>query len=153
MSEFELLFHRKRIANFVGGIANILVGGYSKIEIKERKDRIEDAIAAVKAALEGGILPGGGIGLLKATYNCELKYLNPILKTPYNILDESANYVGFEIPKNDYWMGVNFKTNQYGDMYEMGVIDPFLVTKTALINAVSAASLILTNGCSILNME
>lgn len=153
MSEFELIFHRKRIANFVGGIATILVGGYSKIEIKERKDRIEDAISAVRAALDEGVLPGGGIGLLKASYNCNLKYLTNILRTPFNILEDNSNSMGLTLPMNDAWKGINFKTNIYGDMYEMGVIDPFLVTKTALINAVSAASLILTNGCSIINMK
>lgn len=150
LSEFEVIFHKKRLANLAGGIATILVGGYSKVEIIEKKDRIEDAIAAVKAALDGGILPGGGISLLKAS-KLNLKYLNPIITTPFNELCINSNVL--IIPPENDWDGYDFKNQQYGNMYEMGIIDPFLVTKTALTNAVSAASLILTNGCSILNME
>ena len=81
-----------------------------------------------------------------------MKYLKTILKEPLNILKENSNFNKILSRSND-WQGINFKTGNEGDMYEMGIIDPFLVTKTALTNAVSAASLILTNGCSILNME
>ena len=152
LSEFEVIFHKKRLANLNGGIATIMVGGYSQVEIIEKKDRVEDAIAAVKAALDGGILPGGGVSLLRSSYKVELKYLKTILKEPLNILKENSNFNKILSRSND-WQGINFKTGNEGDMYEMGIIDPFLVTKTALTNAVSAASLILTNGCSILNME
>ena len=152
LSEFEILFHKKRLANLAGGIATIMVGGYSKVEIIEKKDRVEDAIAAVKAALDGGILPGGGVSLLRSSYKLELNYLTSILKEPFNILKENSNFNEILSRSND-WQGINFKKGNAGDMYEMGIIDPFLVTKTALTNAVSAASLILTNGCSILNME
>ena len=151
LSEFEILFNKKRLANLAGGIATILVGGYSKVEIVEKKDRVEDAIAAVKAALDGGVLPGGGVGLLSAG-SLDLKYLKNIIIEPLNILIKNSNIM-FKYNIDNPWIGTNFKTGQFGDMYEMGIIDPFLVTKTALTNAVSAASLILTNGCSILNME
>ena len=150
LSEFEVLFHKKRLANLNGGIATIMVGGYSRVEIIEKKDRVEDAISAVKAALDGGVLPGGGISLLRAS-SLNLKYLRPIITMPFNILCLSTNIL--VTLENKDWYGFNFKTNEYGDMYEMGIIDPFLVTKIALTNAVSAASLILTNGCSILNTE
>ena len=152
LSEFEILFHKKRLANLNGGIATIMVGGYSKVEITEKKDRVEDAIAAVKAALDGGILPGGGVSLLRAS-KLDLKYLDKVVKTPFNVLYDSTNLVNKTISTKEDWEGFNFKLGAYGNMYEMGIIDPFLVTKTALTNAVSAASLILTNGCSILNME
>ena len=152
LSEFEILFHKKRLANLNGGIATIMVGGYSKVEIIEKKDRVEDAIAAVKAALDGGILPGGGVSLLRAS-KLNLKYLDKVVKTPFNVLYDSTNLVNKTISTKEDWEGFNFKLGTYGNMYEMGIIDPFLVTKTALTNAVSAASLILTNGCSILNME
>jgi chaperonin GroEL len=130
-----------------------LVGGYSKVEITEKKDRIEDAIAAVRAALDGGLLPGGGFALYQAAKHLDLCYLKSIITTPLMILMENSNV---DVP--DYviineWDGFDFKNKVHGDMYEMGIVDPFLVTKTALENAVSAASLILTNGCTILNME
>ena len=154
LSEFEILFHKKRLANLNGGIATILVGGYSKVEIIEKKDRVEDAISAVKAALDGGVLPGGGFSLYRASQICDLKYLKKVLMSPISILEENSNLQGSRVyVMSEPWMGTNFKTLEYGNMYEMGIIDPFLVTKTALTNAVSAASLILTNGCSILNME
>lgn len=152
LSEFEIIFHKQRLANLNGGIATIMVGGYSKVEIIEKKDRVEDAIAAVKAALDGGILPGGGVSLLRAS-KLNLKYLDKVVKTPFNVLYDSTNLVNKTISTKEDWEGFNFKLGTYGNMYEMGIIDPFLVTKTALTNAVSAASLILTNGCSILNME
>lgn len=151
LSEFEVLFHKKRLANLNGGIATILIGGYSRVEIIEKKDRVEDAVAAVKAALDGGILPGGGVSLLRAS-KLDLKYLWKIITRPFDELSLNSNVLITTV-NEDNWQGFNFKTMQEGDMYEMGIIDPFLVTKTALTNAVSAASLILTNGCSILNME
>lgn len=125
------------MANLNGGIATIMVGGYSKVEIIEKKDRVEDAIAAVKAALDGGILPGGGISLLRSS-KLNLKYLWKITCKPFDELCYNSN-VNLTTVNKDDWQGFNFKTMQHGDMYEMGIIDPFLVTKTALTNAVSAA--------------
>lgn len=153
LSEFEVLFHKKRLANLNGGIATILIGGYSRVEIIEKKDRVEDAVAAVKAALDGGVLPGGGVSLYRSCLKINLKYLKNVVNVPINILSENAGVLDNWMDVSNDWEGTNFKTLEKGDMYEMGIIDPFLVTKTALTNAVSAASLILTNGCSILNME
>lgn len=152
LSEFEVIFHKKRLANYIGGVATILVGGYSKVEILEKKDRVEDAIAAVKAALDGGVLPGGGVALLHAARDLDLTLLDKIIKVPFDILVKSAGSPEIKL-KDDFWNGYDFKNIINGDMYEMGIIDPFLVTKTALENAVTAASLILTNGCSIINMD
>ena len=72
ITDFELTFHRKRLANYIGGIATIYVGGFSQVEIQEKKDRLDDAICAVKAAMTDGILPGGGCSLLKASYKLNL---------------------------------------------------------------------------------
>ena len=152
-SEFEVIFHKKRLSNLHGGIATILVGGYSKVEITEKKDRIEDAISAVKAALDGGILPGGGVALFRASILNEYKYLENILKEPIKLLKSLSDNKEELLDINNHWEGINFKTLKQGDMYEMGIIDPFLVVKTALTNAVSAASLILTSECSIINMD
>lgn len=152
LSEFEMLFHKKRLANYYGGVATILVGGYSKVEVLEKKDRVEDAIAAVKAALDGGVLPGGGVALLHAARDLDLVLLDKIIQVPFNILWKSACSPEISL-KEEFWNGYDFKNIVNGNMYEMGIIDPFLVTKTALENAVTAASLILTNGCSIINMD
>jgi chaperonin GroEL len=148
LSEPELLFQNKRLANFAGGICTIKVGGFSEVEIKEKKDRIEDAICATKAALEGGVLPGGGKALYMASELNDLHFKN-YLKEPMRILLKHKDL--FPVNVTDFWVGCNIKTNTpLANLYEEGVIDPFLVTKTALENAVSAASLILTNGCSII---
>lgn len=151
LDEVETKFHTKRLANYAGGIATIFVGGYSQIEIVEKKDRVEDAICAVRAALNEGILPGGGSALYYCSQKLDLKYLKNILQLPVCILAKSANYKGdFPI---DLWDGIDFKNQKIGNMLDMGIVDPFLVTKTALENAVSVASLILTNECSIINMN
>lgn len=151
LSEFEIKFHKRRLANYLGGIATIFIGGYSSIEIKEKKDRVDDAIAAVKAAYDGGVLPGGGISLFKASNTLDLLYLKTILQEPIKVLSKNANTDIEDIP-SDFWMGKNFRTGVVGNMYEMGIIDPYLVTKISLENAVNAASLVLTSGCSIISM-
>ena len=148
INDFETTFAKKRLANYIGGIATIYVGGYSQIEIQEKKDRLDDAICAVKAAMSEGILPGGGAALLHAYVNLDLKYLHEILSVPFEILGRSADIKNLE-GLDEFWNGYNFKTKEQGNMYEMGIVDPFLVTKIALENAVSVASLILTNGCAI----
>lgn len=150
ISPTEEKFHTKRLANFLGGVCTIKVGGYSEAEIREKKDRVEDAICATKAALEGGVLPGGGIALLKAADNVD--NLHPTfrntLKVPYQILLNNAGLASAKLDKQ-FWNGTNLKTGEFGNMYDLGVIDPFLVTKTVIENAVNTATLILTNGCAI----
>lgn len=150
LSEFEINFAKKRLANYIGGIATIHVGGYSQVEVQEKKDRLDDAICAVKAAMSEGILPGGGIALLRASIELKLNLLSDIIQMPFKILEDDSDYRHKWVDEYNFWDGVNFKTLQYGDMYEMGIVDPFLVTKIALENAVSVASLILTNGCAII---
>jgi len=148
LSDFEKSFHAKRLANYKGGIATIYSGGFSPVEMNEKKDRIEDAIGAVRAAFHEGVLPGGGTALAKASDNLTLNYLNRVLYIPSRILRESSNIelIGF---KKEFWVDIDLKTKEIKDYYEIGVLDPYLVTKISLENAVSAASLILTSGCSI----
>ena len=153
LTEPELIFHKKRLANFLGGVCTIKVGGYSTVEIKEKKDRVEDAVCATKAALDGGVLPGGGRSLEFCANHCkDLKYLKPALLTPINILHKNAE-VDELYNDDNIWIGHDLKNDKLVDMYDAGIVDPFLVTKTALENAISAASLILTNGCSILKVN
>ena len=152
LSEQEFQFHSKRLANYAGGICTIKVGGFSEVEIKEKKDRVEDAICATKAALEGGVLPGGGIALLKAYNNVGIP-VPTCFKAPFETLVKNSGLQVAPIVTSDFWNGYDFKNNKHGDMYELGVIDPFLVVKTALENAVSAASLLLTNECLIIKMD
>ena len=148
----EEKIYTKRLANFKGGICTIKVGGYSETEIREKKDRIEDAVCATKSALLYGILPGGGTSLLQAYKNVEVSdYFKDALIYPFKTLCKNCNK---DIKENEITFDrvYNFKTEEFGDMIDLGVIEPFMVTKTALENAVSAASLILTSGCSIINM-
>ena len=148
----EEKIYTKRLANFKGGICTIKVGGYAETEIREKKDRIEDAVCATKSALLYGILPGGGTSLLQAYKNVEVSdYFKDALIYPFKTLCKNCNK---DIKENEITFDrvYNFKTEEFGDMIDIGVIEPFMVTKTALENAVSAASLILTSGCSIINM-
>jgi len=156
LEEADLEFQRKRLANFTAGIATIYVGGYSEIEVKERLDRVEDAVGATRAALRGGVLPGGGSALFRASIalSTELKYLKDVLTTPYYILYRNCFGAGEckLLPASMNWSGYNFKTREWvGDLYEEGVIDPYEVVKTSLENAVNTASIILTCSCLILN--
>lgn len=128
ISEIELNFHKKRLANFTSGMATIYVGGYSQVEMKERLDRYEDAIMATQCALDGGVLPGGGTALNEVNGNL----LKNVLKIPLQIL--------------------NTKIKTSKDAFENNVIEPYLVVKTTLENAISVASTILTTNCVILNI-
>ena len=129
LSEIEMNFHKKRLANFTSGMSTIYVGGYSQVEMKERYDRFEDAIMATQCALDGGILPGGGTALNEI----QSTLLNDVLKVPINKLC------------------TNIKTSE--DAYKNNVIEPYLVVKATLENAISVASTILTTNCAILNVK
>lgn len=144
-AETEINFLKKRFANFTSGIATIKVGGYSRVEVKERMDRVEDAVKAAAAAYTG-LLPGGGQALMHASLSLDNK-LTSIIKTPYTLLKTNNENPAL----GDFWTGFNWKTGECGNLYEMGVIEPFLVTKIALENAVNTASLILTCNCAILS--
>jgi chaperonin GroEL len=159
-------FIKHRIASLTGGIAVIYVGGNSDLEQKERKDRVDDAVCAVRSALEEGILPGGGLALFTESYRIiadaddmiedispeqyvAMQILGRAIQAPLLQIHENAGNDGYEIMENGDGMGYDVKNDQYGDMYEMGIIDPLKVTKNALKNAVSVATTILSTNAII----
>ena len=149
--------HANRLAMLLGSVAVVKVGANSKVELKEKKDRVEDAIFATKAALKEGIVPGGGIALLNASQKIEPKGIGEeiILKAiqdPYNVI---LNNAGLPDPdfKQESGYGVNVVTGKCVDMIKEGIIDPVLVTKSALKNAVSVASTIISADCIISNIR
>ena len=146
-----------RLAVLSGSVGIVKVGASSKVELKEKKDRVEDAIYATKAALKEGIVPGGGIALLNAAQKIEPsnegeKVLLDAIKAPFETILENA---GIEFPDYDdvEGEGVDVVTGEAVDMIESGIIDPVLVTKSALKNAVSVVSTIISADCVISNMR
>jgi chaperonin GroEL len=146
-------FILSRIASLTGGIGVIYVGGQTDLEQKELYDRVDDAVCAVRSALEEGIIPGGGVALYNESIGIDDsiagRILSYALRAPSNQIALNA---GIEVSYEDnkpYSFGVNIKTGDYGDMYEMGVIDPLKVTKSALQNAVSVAVTILSTNAII----
>jgi chaperonin GroEL len=152
--------HRERLAMLSGSVGMVKVGADSKVEMKEKKDRVEDAIYATKAALKEGIVPGGGVALIDASAKISAKpggeqiLLNAIQAPFYTILDNA----GIEYPNNEQWNkeegeGIDVVTSESVDMIKSGIIDPVLVTKSALKNAVSVVSTIISADCVISNMR
>jgi chaperonin GroEL len=147
---------QQRLAMLNGYVAIIKVGANSKVELKEKKDRVEDAIYATKAALQEGIVPGGGVALLDASYsiiaenNGEAILLEAI-KSPYATILENANLEYKE--SGHIGKGINVINGKVVDMIKEGVIDPVLVTKTALKNAVSVVNTIFSADCVINNIR
>jgi len=154
-----------RLAKLDGGVAVIRVGAATEVEMKEKKDRIDDALHATHAAVEDGIVAGGGVALLRAKQNAgTITGLNtdqdagiaivmaaieaPLRQITANAGDSSDVVVANILAGTDNY-GYNAATGEYGDMIELGIIDPTKVTKTALVNAASIASLLLTSECTI----
>ena len=154
-------FILSRIASLTGGVGTIFVGGKTDLEHKELYDRVDDAVCAVRSALEEGILPGGGVALYKQAtyieddnYGIAGKILAIALRTPMLQIYSNAGLELSEERKiqlmyDDGNDGLNVKTGEWGDMYKMGVIDPLKVTKSALQNAVSVAISILSTNAII----
>ena len=147
---------RERLAMLNGKVAMIKVGADSKVEMKEKKDRVEDAIYATKAALQEGIVPGGGVALLDASYaiipeNDGEAILLEAIKSPYTTVLHNAALEHFESGK--VGIGIDVIKNKQVNMVEAGIIDPVLVTKTALKNAVSVATTIFSADCVISNVR
>jgi len=142
-------FIRQRIAGLVGGIGVIEVGGRTDLEQKELYDRVDDAVCAVRAAMQDGVVAGGGVTLynisrwLSDRDGVAAKVLREALCAPLNQIMENCGE-GFDYSMAPDGEGYNLKTGAYGDMIEMGVIDPTRVTKSALQNAVSVAVTILS---------
>jgi len=147
----------QRIAMLSGSVGIVRVGADSKVELKEKKDRVEDAIYATKAALKEGIVPGGGIALLNASQYIEPKnvgetiLLNAI-KAPFETILYNAGIEDYELPEVK-GMGIDVISGEVVDMVDHGVIDPVLVTKSALKNAISVISTIISANCVISNIR
>ena len=159
-SDYDREKLQERLAKLAGGVAVIKVGGATEVEVKERKDRVDDALHATRAAVEEGIVPGGGVALIRARNAIkDLKGLNadqtagigivlrameePIRTITSNAGD-AADVVVNEVAKGTGAYGYNAATGEYGDLIAQGVIDPTKVTKTALVNAASVAGMVLT---------
>tara|TARA_R110000803_G_scaffold210203_1_gene281411 strand:+ start:1188 stop:2744 length:1557 start_codon:yes stop_codon:yes gene_type:complete len=147
----------KRLAMLAAKIAVVKVGANSDIELKEKTDRVEDAICATKAAIKEGIVPGGGIALLNAS-----DYISPkndgeivlleAIRAPFKVILENAGVIDYELPKTK-GRGLNVVTGNMVNMVKSGIIDPLLVTKSALENAASVATTILSTDCVINNLR
>jgi chaperonin GroEL len=139
-----------------GSVGIIRVGADSKVELKEKKDRIEDAIYATKAALKEGIVPGGGVALFNASQKIstdtvgEEVLAEAIISPMATILDNAGIDTNMDIP-NKEGEGINVITGEFVDMVAEGIIDPVLVTKAALKNAVSVVMTIVSADCIISN--
>jgi len=148
--------HRQRLAMLSGSVGMVKVGADSKVELKEKKDRIEDAIYATKAALKEGIVPGGGVALLNASQKISTdcvgeEILLKAITSPYaTILDNAGVACNIEMKEG---RGMDVVTGDFVDMIDAGIIDPVLVTKSALKNAVSVVSTIISADCVISNMR
>ena len=149
----------KRLARLTGRIALVKVGANSEIELKEKADRIEDAICATKAAIKEGIVPGGGIALLNASHNIDTfslgeEILLDSIRAPFSTILDNAGIE--EVPIkiiSSVGFGLDVVTGKTVNMIEAGIIDPLLVTKSALRNAASVATTILSTDCVINNLR
>ncbi|GIL02536.1 MAG: 60 kDa chaperonin 2 [Alphaproteobacteria bacterium] len=160
-SDYDREKLQERLAKLAGGVAVIRVGGSTEIEVKERKDRVDDAMHATRAAVEEGILPGGGVALLRAanalgkveTENADQKFgvdiIRRAIEAPVRQIAENAGAEGSIIvgklrEKAEFGYGWNAQTNAFGDLFSQGVIDPVKVVRTALQDAASVAGLLVT---------
>lgn len=147
----------QRLSMLTGKVGILYVGADSSVELKEKKDRVDDALHATKAALLEGIVPGGGIALLNASQNIKVKddgyaILLEAIQAPYKIILENAGYEDMLFPKFT-GEGVDVTDGKYKDMVACGIIDPVLVTKAALKNAISVATTIMSADCIISNVR
>ena len=146
----------RRLAKLKAKVATVKVGANSELELKEKKDRVEDAICATKAAIKEGIVPGGGIALLNASFNLKPtcigeEVLYSAIRRPHELILKNAGIN--EVKKLEEGKGLDVVTGNTVDMVKAGIIDPLLVTKSALINAASVATTILSTDCVINNLR
>jgi chaperonin GroEL len=146
----------KRLANLKAKVATVKVGANSEIELKEKLDRVEDAICATKAAIKEGIVCGGGVALLNASFNLKPtcigeEVLYSAIRKPYELILKNAGID--ELKKLSDGEGIDVVTGEPVDMIKAGIIDPMLVTKSALQNAASVATTILSTDCVINNIR
>jgi chaperonin GroEL len=160
-SDYDREKLQERLAKLAGGVAVIRVGGATEVEVKERKDRVDDAMHATRAAVEEGILPGGGVALLRATEalkrvrtsNEDQKHgvdivrkalSSPARQIAINAGDDGSVVVGKILEKDQYAFGYDAQTGEYVDLVKKGIIDPTKVVRTALQDASSVAGLLIT---------
>ena len=164
-SDYDREKLQERLAKLAGGVAVVKVGAATETEMKEKKARVEDALHATHAAVEEGILPGGGVALIRARsqlgdlrgdnadQDAGIKIVLRAVEEPLRQIVANAgadpSVVLNRIVEGSGNFGFNALTNQYGDMVEMGVLDPCKVTRTALQNAASIAGLALTTECMV----
>ena len=160
-SDYDREKLQERVAKLAGGVAVIKVGGMTEVEVKERKDRVDDALNATRAAVQEGIVVGGGVALVQAgkvlegmtgansDQNAGIAIVRRALEAPLRQIAENAGVDGAVVAgkvreSTDPSFGFNAQTEEYGDMFKFGVIDPAKVTRTALEDAASVASLLIT---------
>ena len=160
-SDYDKEKLQERLAKLAGGVAVIRVGGATEVEVKERKDRVDDAMHATRAAVEEGILPGGGVALLRAARVLEkLKVQNddqkvgveivrkaisaPARQIALNAGEDGSVIVGKILEKDQYGYGFDAQNGEYGNLMSKGIIDPTKVVRAALQNAASVAGLLIT---------
>ena len=166
-SEYDREKLQERLAKLAGGVAQINVGAATETEMKERKDLIDDALAATRAAIEEGIVPGGGVALLRCAAALDelslkndeeygVQLVKGVLEMPLRMIAENAGLDGAMVAnrvkkekKVNY--GYDALNEKYGDMLAFGVIDPTKVVRTSLQNAMSVATLLMTTDCIVVN--
>ena len=164
-SDYDREKLQERVAKLAGGVALIKVGAATEVEMKEKKARVEDALHATRAAVEEGIVPGGGVALIRAKQaiadlkgdndeqNAGIRIVLRAMEEPLRQIVKNAgeepSVVVNQVAHGQGNYGYNAQSGEYGDMVEMGVLDPTKVTRTALLNAASVASLILTTDCMV----
>ena len=160
-SDYDREKLQERVAKLAGGVAVIRVGGMTEVEVKERKDRVDDALNATRAAVQEGVIVGGGVALVQAAKGLDkvkgansdqeagIQIVRRALEAPLRQIAENAGVDGAVVAgkireSNDATFGFNAQTEEYGDMFAFGVIDPAKVARTALEDAASVASLLIT---------
>jgi chaperonin GroEL len=159
-SDYDKEKLQERLAKLAGGVALIKVGGATEVEVKEKKDRVDDALNATRAAVEEGIVAGGGVALLRAANALKVKGANPDQQAGINLVrralqepirqivqnagDEGSVVVGKVLENANPNFGYDAQTGTYGDMIQLGIVDPVKVVRTALQDAASVASLLIT---------
>jgi chaperonin GroEL len=167
-SDYETEKLQERLAKLTGGVAVLYIGAASEVEMKEKKDRVDDALAATRAAIEEGIVPGGGVALVRSLDSLEglkghnddetvgIQIIRRAIEEPLRQICENAGVEGSVVIKEvrqgkaDY--GYNARADRYENMIESGIIDPTKVTRVALQNAASVASMIMTTECAIVEI-
>jgi chaperonin GroEL len=168
-SDYDKEKLQERLAKLAGGVAVLYVGAASEVEMKEKKDRVDDALHATRAAVEEGIVAGGGVALLRAKNSLKdlkadnadeatgIQIISRAVESPLRTIVENAGLEGSVVVakvaegKGDF--GYNAKTDEYVDMLKAGIIDPKKVTRVALENAASVAGMILTTECALVEIK